>query len=122
MRRHKRRLSKPLRMNSSPNHTQPATQTPTSDPVAPPAHHSPLPAPPSAAPKQPEPPTTVTVQPGDSLWAITAQRLGPSASDTDVAVEWPHWYRANRRVIGSDPGLLQAGQRLVVPSNEKGRS
>lgn len=66
-------------------------------------------------------PPTVTVQPGDSLWAIAAQRLGPDATDSEVAVVWPYWYRQNRRVIGSDPELLQPGQRLVIPSHQKGR-
>ncbi len=60
----------------------------------------------------------VIVQPGDSLWSITSQRLGPSATDAEVAVEWPYWYRSNRRVIGSDPGVLHPGQRLVVPARK----
>ena len=61
---------------------------------------------------------TVLVQPGDSLWTITARQLGPTANDADIAVEWPYWYRTNHRVIGDDPGVLHPGQRLVVPSQK----
>jgi nucleoid-associated protein YgaU len=60
---------------------------------------------------------TVTVSPGDSLWTIAAHRLGPAATDRQIAVAWPYWYRANRAAIGSDPALLHPGEQLVVPSN-----
>ena len=47
---------------------------------------------------------TVVVQPGDTLWSITDQLLGP---DPDPAVEiagaWPAIYDANRDRIGPDP-------------------
>jgi len=57
----------------------------------------------------------VLVRPGDSLWLIAARRLGSTADDHHIASAWPYWYRANRRVIGSDPNLLEPGQRLVTP-------
>jgi nucleoid-associated protein YgaU len=60
----------------------------------------------------------VLVKPGDSLWLITAQRLGPTATDGQIAVGWPYWYRRNRPVIGRDPNLLRPGQRLAVPTPE----
>jgi nucleoid-associated protein YgaU len=69
------------------------------------------------APDRPAP-SSVLVKPGDSLWLLTAQRLGPTATDDQIVVAWPYWYRQNRSVIGRDPNLLQPGQRLVVPTAE----
>lgn len=57
----------------------------------------------------------VVVAPGDSLWRIAARSLGPGASDAQIAQLWPHWYAANRRLIGPDPNLIRPGQRLVPP-------
>lgn len=57
----------------------------------------------------------VVVKRGDSLWAIAARQLGPTASDVDIALHWPKWYAANRNVIGDDPGLLIPGQILHPP-------
>lgn len=57
----------------------------------------------------------VTVVTGDSLWSIAAQQLGPFATDVEIAEEWPRWYRANREVIGADPGRIYPGQELRVP-------
>jgi len=65
---------------------------------------------------------TVLVKPGDSLWRITAQRLGPSASERQIAVGWPYWYWANRRVIGRDPNLLLPGEWLTMPTALEGSS
>lgn len=59
----------------------------------------------------------VTVRAGDSLWSICAAQLGPLASDVDIALAWPRLYQANRRLIGSDPGLLLPGQVLRLPAN-----
>ncbi len=52
---------------------------------------------------------------GDTLWALAARRLGPDATDAEIAAEWPRWYGANDAVIGSDPDLLLPGQRLSPP-------
>lgn len=107
----------PTSASPEPTNPKPASPKPTS-----PKPTSPKPSPVDQG--TPSKPTTeiVTVRPGDSLWSLTAQGLGPSASDAVVAVEWPYWYRQNRRVIGSNPQLLQPGQRLIVPSPPKGRS
>jgi resuscitation-promoting factor RpfA len=58
----------------------------------------------------------VTVVPGDSLWTIAADALGPAASEQRIAVAWPYWYRANRSAIGRDPGLIRPGTELVAPT------
>lgn len=58
----------------------------------------------------------VTVRPGDSLWSLAAARLGPLATDADIAREWPRLYQANRTVIGESPHLLRPGQILRLPS------
>jgi nucleoid-associated protein YgaU len=57
----------------------------------------------------------VRVRPGDSLWLITAHRLGPAADPTTIAATWPRWYAANRAVIGPDPNLILPGQELTSP-------
>ncbi len=57
----------------------------------------------------------VVVRPGDSLWSIAAERLGPFASDAEIAESWPRWHARNAPVIGPDPGLLRPGQILSAP-------
>jgi nucleoid-associated protein YgaU len=61
----------------------------------------------------------VTVRPGDSLWSMAADRLGATPSAARIQAEWPRWYAANRRVIGTDPNLLQPGDRLLVPDTAR---
>jgi nucleoid-associated protein YgaU len=58
---------------------------------------------------------TVVVRRGDCLWDIAARRLGPDATDAQIAAEWPQWYATNRAVIGDRPDLLEPGQRLRPP-------
>ncbi|MBA3233079.1 MAG: LysM peptidoglycan-binding domain-containing protein [Propionibacteriales bacterium] len=57
----------------------------------------------------------VEVRPGDTLWGIAADLLGPTASDRDIAHQWPQWYRENRAVVGPDPDRLVPGQHLHPP-------
>ncbi|MBV9487472.1 MAG: LysM peptidoglycan-binding domain-containing protein [Frankiaceae bacterium] len=59
----------------------------------------------------------VVVQPGDTLWAIAARHLGPGATGTSITAAWHAWYAANRGVIGANPSLIHAGQRLVIPTS-----
>lgn len=59
----------------------------------------------------------VTVRPGDTLWSIAATNLPADSGRSDIAAEWPRWYRANHHVIGADPDLLLPGQRLTRPTS-----
>ena len=61
------------------------------------------------------PERTVIVKPGDSLWSISEQRLGPEASPQRVYDHTYQMYALNRKRIGSDPDLIFAGQRLWLP-------
>lgn len=55
------------------------------------------------------------VQPGDSLWAITAVHLPRGASDARVARCTTALHRLNRDVVGPDPDVVRPGQRLRMP-------
>lgn len=61
-------------------------------------------------------PRTVVVRPGDSLWSISEDLLGPGSSDPGrVAAAWPLLHQENRGVIGDDPDRLRPGQELTIP-------
>lgn len=62
----------------------------------------------------------VVVHAGDSLWSIAAEHLPAHASDARIAKEWPRWFAANHRVIGTDPNTITPGQLLHAP--EEGSS
>jgi hypothetical protein len=93
----------------------PAVPTPGWVPAAPTVRRQPSTDLLSRAPRAAAPEDEVVVHRGDSLWSIAARRLGPGASDAEVAAAWPRWYAANRAVIGPDPDLVLPGQRLRVP-------
>ncbi len=57
----------------------------------------------------------VRVRPGDSLWSLAAEHLGPAAPDPAVDRLWRRWYAANRAVVGPEPDLLLPGQLLRPP-------
>ena len=80
------------------------------------APQSPSPLPAQSAPSTQALSSAYVVQPGDSLWNITAALLGESASPEAIAVTWPSLYEANRGVIGKDPGLIYPGTALTVPA------
>jgi hypothetical protein len=53
------------------------------------------------------------VRPGESLWSIAADLLGPGASATTIAHQVQRLWKLNRDAIGSgDPNVLPAGVRL----------
>jgi len=69
----------------------------------------------------PQPPPTVayTVQPGDSLWGISQQLLGPTAASREIAHTWQLIYRDNHTTVGTNPNQLVPGQVLHVPSTRE---
>lgn len=98
---------------ASPAPELPSLDRPASRPAAP-SSRPPTPRP-ALVPIRPVQDQVVVVRRGDSLWAIAARHLGPSATDAETAAAWPRWYAANRAVIGPDPDLLLPGQRLRAP-------
>ncbi len=61
-----------------------------------------------------EEPVVRLVVPGDSLWSIAQERLGPEASPQQTASEVERIYELNRELIGEDPNLILPGQELLV--------
>ncbi|HEV8044020.1 MAG TPA: hypothetical protein VGP38_02500 [Rubrobacter sp.] len=57
----------------------------------------------------------VAVRPGDSLWTISEDRLGPNATPQRIANGAEQIYALNRGRIGADPNLILVGQELLVP-------
>jgi len=57
----------------------------------------------------------VVVAPGDSLWSISERRLGPGATQSQVARGVERIYALNRDLIGADPNLIFVGQRFALP-------
>src|ERR687894_378617 len=58
---------------------------------------------------------SVVVRPGDSLWSISEERLGPDASPRRVMRGAERIHALNRERIGADPALVLAGQELTIP-------
>lgn len=56
------------------------------------------------------------VRPGDTLWAVAAERLPDAGSAADVDRQWRRIYRLNRAAIGPDPDLIRPGTVLILPS------
>ncbi|BCW67738.1 hypothetical protein NicSoilB4_25010 [Arthrobacter sp. NicSoilB4] len=84
-------------------------------PLSPVIEPGPLTGPPLRLPQPAGQGAEVTVHTGDSLWSLSAARLGPFASDVDIALDWPRIYQANRDVIGANPHFLRPGQILRIP-------
>jgi hypothetical protein len=63
----------------------------------------------------PEPAGRRVVSPGESLWSIAQERLGPNAVPERVADEVGRIYGSNQDRIGDDPNLILAGQELSLP-------
>jgi hypothetical protein len=62
-------------------------------------------------------PADVVVRPGDTLWDLAADDLGPAADDAAIDARWREIYAHNRGVIGPDPDLIQPAQRLRLPAH-----
>lgn len=86
--------------------TTPA-QTPASDPTTAPD-----------TPATPTPPgeqlRAYTVQRGDCLWDI-AEQVYDTAEVAETDARWREIWRANRVVIGADPGIITPGMVLRLP-------
>lgn len=59
--------------------------------------------------------TVVVVAPGDSLWSIAQEQLGPQASSGLVARVAVRIYELNEALIGPDPSTIVVGQELEFP-------
>jgi nucleoid-associated protein YgaU len=62
----------------------------------------------------------VVVEPGDTLWALAAERLGAersgtAPSDAEIAAAVTRWHHANRHVLGGNPDLIRPGTVLRQP-------
>jgi hypothetical protein len=62
-----------------------------------------------------EPSGMVRVRPGDSLWTIAEEQLGPRATAAELDDYWHRTYARNVDVIGPDPHLILPGQLLDPP-------
>ncbi len=59
---------------------------------------------------------SIVVSPGDSLWSISSERLGPNATPRQVAIGVERIYALNQGRIGGDPDLIFPGQKLLLPA------
>jgi DNA-binding CsgD family transcriptional regulator len=57
----------------------------------------------------------VVVVPGDTLWSISSEQLGPNATPQQIAIAVERIYALNRDQIGGDPNRIFAGQKLSLP-------
>ena len=58
----------------------------------------------------------VVVEPGDSLWSITQERLGQGASSQQIHNEVERTFELNRDLLGDEPDLMLPGQELSLPA------
>ncbi|GIG55408.1 LysM peptidoglycan-binding domain-containing protein [Demequina activiva] len=68
----------------------------------------------ASAPRPPEDRGVHRVEPGESLWSITARVTG--GTDAEVTAAWPELYSINRSSIGDDPALIHPGDELTLPA------
>jgi len=102
----------PTAASTRPASTRPASAPPASTPPA--STETPV----AASEPTPTADGSVTVRPGDTLWAIAARKLPADATDVDIDTAWRAWYSANTEVIGADPDLIIPGQHLLPGDSE----
>ena len=69
----------------------------------------------SAQTEEKSAPSVVEVRPGDSLWSISQERLGPDATPQRIVRGTERIHALNRGRIGADPDLIFVGQELSLP-------
>ena len=60
---------------------------------------------------------TTTVEPGDTLFGIAQEQLGPEASPQLITNQVDTIHDLNRDVIGDNPHMIFPGQHLRMPSH-----
>jgi hypothetical protein len=68
----------------------------------------------AALEQRPNQPASRRVEPGDNLWTIARERLGPDAPADLIAVETGQIFEFNRDRIGQDPDRILPGQELLL--------
>lgn len=68
----------------------------------------------NAQPAQEEERPVVVVNPGDTLWTISQQRLHQNATPQEIMNETERIHQLNRSQIGNNPNLLLVGQQLLL--------
>ena len=62
----------------------------------------------------------LVVEPGDSLWSISEEHIGPGATPEQVAYEVERIFELNRDQIGENPNLIFPGQEFFLVSAAPG--
>ena len=73
---------------------------------------SPQPAP---EPSTPSSSTRWVVDPGESLWSISQEHIGPGATPQQIYYEVERVFELNRDRIGDNPNLIFPGQEVLLP-------
>jgi LysM domain len=58
--------------------------------------------------------TRLVVEPGDSLWSISEEHIGPGATPEQIAYEVERIFELNRDQIGENPNLIFPGQEFFL--------
>src|SRR5215212_7752118 len=64
--------------------------------------------------------TRFVVEPGDSLWSISEEHIGPGAAPEQIAYEVERIFELNRDQIGENPNLIFPGQEFFLVSAAPG--
>src|SRR5215203_1195302 len=62
----------------------------------------------------------LVVEPGDSLWSISEEHIGPGAPPEQIAYEVERIFELNRDQIGENPNLIFPGQEFFLVSAAPG--